>query len=127
MFFLVGVQPVRRTLEDRAPERGHCAKCGFVSDMRHQSIRSYFTLFFVPVIPISKAEQVLTCVRCGTSYPPTYRGFPSGEGAETDPTKTVLLCPACSGKVRIPIKPDNSIRVTCPHCGDKFTVSINRP
>jgi hypothetical protein len=27
--------------------------------------------------------------------------------------------------MRIPVK-SNAIRVTCPHCGDQFTVSINR-
>jgi hypothetical protein len=38
----------------------------------------------------------------------------------------VLLCPACTNKMRVPLKPDKPIRVTCPHCRDQFTVTVDR-
>jgi DNA-directed RNA polymerase subunit RPC12/RpoP len=126
MFLLVGTRAVRRNLRGSVPVRAHCAQCGLVSEMHPQTLREFFTLFLVPIIPISKARQIITCGRCGASYSPDYRGFTPGTSEDPDPTKTVLLCPSCSGKLRVPLRPDNAIRVTCPHCGDKFTVSINK-
>lgn len=125
MFFLAGWRTVRRDVKGRAPEREHCGRCGLVSEFRYQRQRTYFTLFFVPILPISKAESIITCSRCDGSYYANYSEH-RPEVETPDNSKTVLVCPTCSGKMRIPVKPDKAIRVTCPQCRDQFTVTVNR-
>lgn len=120
MFLVFGFRTIQRDVRNSAPERRYCARCGLISDFRHQTQRLWAALFLVPVIPLRKGEPVITCNRCGATY---YANHPE---PETSDGKTVLVCPVCSGKMRIPLKLDNSIRVTCPHCRDQFTVSVNR-
>jgi hypothetical protein len=36
--------------------------------MEHR-IRQYFTAFFLPVFPVSRAERTLICTRCRASFP----------------------------------------------------------
>lgn len=127
-FVLFGEKSVLRDVKGAAPERAQCARCGFVSDLRLRTRRTWFTLYFLPVFPISRAEHVLVCNRCGASYYPGSTGFrdPQPVDEDADAGKTVLVCPACSGKMRIPLKLEKAIRVTCPHCRDQFTVSVTR-
>lgn len=123
-FILFGTRSVTRDVKNEAPERRHCGRCGAISNLRHQTRRQYFTLFLIPIIPISKPESILTCNRCGASYYPYDQAFQNPPADQATPERTVLICPTCSGKMRIPVKRQNSIEVTCPHCDDKFTVSV---
>ncbi len=121
MFLIFGMRPVRRDAKDRIPERLHCMQCGLISDFRWQSVRNYFTLFFLPLFPVSKASYIRVCNRCGSAS-----GSPPQQQEDTDPSKSVLVCPSCSGKLRIPLRANHTLRVTCPHCRDEFTVSVNK-
>ena len=125
MFFLFGFQSLKRATRGQPLVRRFCARCGFVSDLRHENIRTWFTLFFIPIFPVSKAQAVLTCTRCGAGYDPAAPSY-SPAAPETDETHTVLLCPTCGGKLRIPIRRDNAIQVTCPHCSEQFTVRVEK-
>ena len=118
-----GVRTIRRDVNS-VLERERCARCGFFSDFRRQREQRYFTLFFLPVFPMSKADPVVTCNRCGTSYHTNHYPSQPGAGMDAHLEKAVLLCPACTGKMRVPLKPDKPIRVTCPHCRDQFTVTV---
>lgn len=122
MFFLFGTCTVDRDKKGGLLERRHCARCGMISDMRERTRRQYFSLFFIPVIPISKAEPILTCNRCKASYGFEYRW----NGPDPEPEKTVLECPGCSGKLRIPSRFGRALKVKCPHCHNQFTVSVER-
>jgi len=46
----------------------HCQRCGGDREYRHRAGRRFFTLFFVPVIPLSKAGEHVQCAVCGTPY-----------------------------------------------------------
>jgi zinc ribbon protein len=46
----------------------HCQRCGGDREYRHKLGRRWFTLFFIPVIPINKAGQHVQCAVCGTRY-----------------------------------------------------------
>lgn len=128
MFIVFGVKTVQRDVRNSVPERAHCDRCGFISDFRYQRQRLYATIFFLPVFPVSKADLLVTCNRCGASYYAANNPrFSAADARETDSGKTIFVCPACAGRMRIPLMLDRSIRVTCPHCSDQFTVSVNRP
>jgi zinc-ribbon family/Tellurite resistance protein TerB len=46
----------------------HCQRCGGDRGYRHKVGRRWFTLFFIPVIPVNKAGQHVQCAICGTRY-----------------------------------------------------------
>ena len=46
----------------------HCQRCGGDREYRHRAGRRWFTLFFIPVIPLNKAGEQVQCAVCGTRY-----------------------------------------------------------
>lgn len=46
----------------------HCRKCGGDRRYRHRSGRRYFTLFFIPVIPLNRTGDHVQCLTCKTRY-----------------------------------------------------------
>ncbi len=46
----------------------HCQRCGGDREYRVRVGRRWFTLFFIPIIPINKAGQHVQCAVCGTRY-----------------------------------------------------------
>jgi len=46
----------------------HCRKCGGDRQYRHRVGRRWFTLFFIPVIPLNKVGEHVQCTTCKTRY-----------------------------------------------------------
>ena len=46
----------------------HCRKCGGDREYRHRAGRRFFTLFFLPVIPLARAGEHVQCGTCKTRY-----------------------------------------------------------
>src|SRR5260370_9348890 len=46
----------------------HCRKCGGDRQYRHRAGRRFFTLFFIPVIPLAKTGEHVQCTTCKTRY-----------------------------------------------------------
>jgi hypothetical protein len=46
----------------------HCQRCGGDRHYRLRSGRKFFTLFFIPVIPLTKVGEHVQCATCGTRY-----------------------------------------------------------
>ena len=46
----------------------HCRRCGGDRQYRLRSGRRFFTLFFIPVIPLSKVGEHVQCLTCKTRY-----------------------------------------------------------
>jgi hypothetical protein len=46
----------------------HCRKCGGDRNYRHRTGRRFFTLFFIPVIPLNKVGEHVRCETCKTRY-----------------------------------------------------------
>src|SRR5215470_15365451 len=68
MFIIFGSKTVKTPVKDGLNLRKHCGRCRLLSDMQEHSSKQYFTLFFIPVFPISKGESSLVCTRCGASF-----------------------------------------------------------
>lgn len=45
-----------------------CRKCGGDRQYNHRSGRRFFTLFFIPVIPLDKTGEHVQCTSCRTRY-----------------------------------------------------------
>lgn len=134
MFILFGAKTVKTPVKNGLNLRKHCDRCHLLSDLREHSFRQYFTLFFIPVFPISKGESMLVCKRCGASFyiqPEDYRSsqmessFHSASATmkslSPDAERMVIVCDYCEGRLRIPMT-GRRLLVTCPHCKREFEV-----
>ena len=48
----------------------HCPTCGGDREGSHQVARRWFTLFWIPIIPLNQVGEVVTCNTCATRYDP---------------------------------------------------------
>jgi uncharacterized tellurite resistance protein B-like protein len=46
----------------------HCQRCGGDREYRHLAGRRWFTLFFIPLIPLNHVGEHVKCTICGTRY-----------------------------------------------------------
>ena len=46
----------------------HCHRCGGDREYRHRAGRRWITLLLIPVIPLSKTGEHVSCAVCGTCY-----------------------------------------------------------
>ncbi len=134
MFILFGAKTVKTLVKNGLNLRKHCDRCRLLSDLREHSFRQYFTLFFIPVFPISKGKSMLVCNRCDASFyiqPEDYlssqmeSSFHSASATKIssapDAEKLVIVCEYCKGRLRIPLT-GRKLLVTCPHCKREFEV-----
>jgi zinc-ribbon family len=55
----------------------HCPRCGGDRQYRLRSGRRYFTLFFLPVIPLTKLGDHVQCAACRSRFHPDVLGLPT--------------------------------------------------
>jgi hypothetical protein len=48
----------------------HCPNCGGDREYEHRTARRFFTLFFLPVVPLDKVGEVVRCTTCRTRFDP---------------------------------------------------------
>ena len=125
MFILFGSKIVKSVVKDGLSLRKRCAKCQLLSDLQEHSFRQFFTIFFIPIFPISKGESLLVCKRCGATFyiqPEDHveaLAENSSRSLAPDAEKLVIVCDHCEGRLRIPMT-ERRLRVTCPHCKREF-------
>jgi hypothetical protein len=55
----------------------HCRRCGGDREYRHRAGRRWFTLFFLPVIPLNPVGEHVQCGTCRTRYVTEVLGQPT--------------------------------------------------
>jgi hypothetical protein len=55
----------------------HCPNCGGDREYEHRTARRFFTLFFVPVIPLDKVGEVVRCRTCRVRFDPIVLSRPT--------------------------------------------------
>ena len=65
MLIIFGMRVFYRTI---AQGTFHCRRCGGDREYRHRSGRRWFTLFFIPVIPLNSVGDHVQCTTCRTKY-----------------------------------------------------------
>ena len=65
MLIIFGLRVFYRTI---AQGTFHCRRCGGDREYRHRSGRRWFTLFFLPVIPLNSVGEHVQCSTCRTRY-----------------------------------------------------------
>lgn len=61
----------------------HCRKCGGDRPYRHRSGRRFFTLFFIPIIPLNKVGEHVQCQTCKTRYVMDVLNLPTAAQMQT--------------------------------------------
>jgi hypothetical protein len=61
----------------------HCRKCGGDRQYRHRAGRRFFTLFFIPVIPLNKTGEHVQCTTCKTRYVMDVLNLPTAAQMQT--------------------------------------------
>jgi len=65
LLIIFGIRVFYRTI---AQGTFHCRRCGGDRQYRHRVGRRWFTLFFIPVIPLNKVGEHVQCTTCRTRY-----------------------------------------------------------
>ena len=65
MLIIFGLRVFYRTI---AQGTFHCRRCGGDRPYRHRSGRRWFTLFFIPAIPLNPVGDHVQCASCRTRY-----------------------------------------------------------
>ena len=67
MFFIFGIGPKTKVVEKK---QFACPVCRTYSSYELKQQRNYFSLFFIPLIPLSKPKTAFVkCLNCGTQMP----------------------------------------------------------
>lgn len=61
----------------------HCRRCGGDRNYRHRGGRRFFTLFFIPIIPLNKVGEHVQCTTCRTRYVMDVLSLPTAEQMQT--------------------------------------------
>src|SRR5215470_3566613 len=65
LLIIFGLRVFYRTI---AQGTFHCRRCGGDREYRHRAGRRWFTLFFIPVIPLNSIGDHVQCTTCRTRY-----------------------------------------------------------
>jgi hypothetical protein len=65
LLIIFGLRVFYRTI---AQGTFHCRRCGGDREYRHRSGRRWFTLFFLPVIPLNSVGEHVQCTTCRARY-----------------------------------------------------------
>lgn len=70
MIFLFGEQVLNKT-----PEEGqfYCPHCEQVRAYQHMRLKSYVSLFFIPLLPLDTFKEYIECRSCGNSFHPSVK------------------------------------------------------
>jgi zinc-ribbon family len=74
LLIIFGMRVFYRTI---AQGTFHCRRCGGDRQYRHRAGRRWFTLFFIPVIPMNKVGEHVQCTTCRTRYVTDVLGQPT--------------------------------------------------
>lgn len=89
MWIIYGTRGIESTIQ---AGEFHCPRCGPGRRFKRKSVRRWFTLYFLPVIPLYKAGDFVECFQCsGTFGPETLENDPSRKYGATDQIKRLLI------------------------------------
>ena len=100
MIFIAGVHPKTKTI-DRNPRL--CPLCG-EAEAYLKRIDHYLSIFFIPILPVSRGKPAVICERCGGI------SDEMGHGIGIKATTGDLICRRCGRELKGEF-------AFCPYCG----------
>jgi hypothetical protein len=89
----------------------YCVQCDQDTVHGIEQRQNWFTLFFIPIFPISGKRTVSRCNLCGKEGPGE---LAAGSPYPTRPRAQTRTCPLCAEAIEITAQ-------SCPHCGHRFS------
>lgn len=68
MYAFIIVFGTRGVKSTQSEGQFHCPQCNSTQHYRHRTVRRFFTLFFIPVIPLDKLGEYVECSTCRNTY-----------------------------------------------------------
>ena len=90
MFLIFGVQGIKRKISDEPVLQNKCPSCGS-GDLVPTSFRNWFTLFFIPIFPVSSGKLIYQCNQCKNSFAEEIRDHVKAPIFQTDIAKDDYL------------------------------------
>jgi hypothetical protein len=53
----------------------HCPQCTKEQSYRHRSVRNFFTVYFIPIIPLNQEGEYIECGQCRGRFDPSVAGM----------------------------------------------------
>jgi|RhiMethySRZTD1v2_1073278.scaffolds.fasta_scaffold534025_1 hypothetical protein len=81
----------------------HCPRCQMQRQYNHVEGRTWFTLYFIPLIPMWRAGEYVECPSCGASYGMEVLNYRPDQAAQegdllTDVRRTLVLTLLAAGR-----------------------------
>jgi hypothetical protein len=86
VFLIMGLQGVTRSV---AEGEFTCPACRCLRGYRRRRTRRYFTIFFIPAVPLGTLGEWVECKTCGSTFPPALLEMQSGGGLQSDSNKQI--------------------------------------
>lgn len=67
MFIIFGTRGIKHTVNDSPILKNKCPNCS-KGDLEHKLYRRWFTLFFIPLIPLDVVDRFYQCNHCKSAY-----------------------------------------------------------
>ena len=74
MILFLGTRQVQRDAPEGVAQEAHCPACGNTVTLQPRQGRTYFHLFWIPLIPLGETQRYLQCPVCKTRYAHWNRG-----------------------------------------------------
>jgi len=120
MFIIFGTRYLDHKVEEGTRKLGYCSTCKETVNLVEYEGKKYFSLFFIPLIPIGENKRFLRCEGCNTDYQLVHDFPPLGEGSE-EQKKIKVSCPSCRGELYTE-EFEKEIDITCKKCGHNFVI-----
>jgi uncharacterized tellurite resistance protein B-like protein len=66
-FIIFGTRAVKSTIKESS---FHCLQCERETHFRHRKARKFFTLYFIPLIPLNSLGEYVECTTCRGTFVP---------------------------------------------------------
>jgi transcription elongation factor Elf1 len=121
MFIIFGLRSKTKPVVGGVQRHHFCSSCGQNRVFHEAHRKDYVSFYFVPLIPVSAGDPVMSCTVCGSNYQMKENEIPHAAVEQALPTKITVQCDHCHGKMKVP-KTDKALMATCPHCQKKFQI-----
>jgi len=106
---IAGVDSRKKRVDRGLKFRRYCTKCHRDEEFQEYRIRKYFTVFFLPVMPVDKGESVMMCTGCGRIC----------DMPDTPLPVIDIPCIYCQKLISVTVTGRRTV-IECPHCGSTF-------
>lgn len=128
MFIIWGTKHVAREVKGGIVVKKRCPKCDEFRLLYEFQNYQYFTIFFIPVLPLGKSgSSFLRCIVCNTDYflSPNDIDFNDKSRQLEFDDRITVSCPSCGVKLKVKPFDQEEVKIRCKGCNHIFLIKKN--